>query len=161
MAEIRPIIFGPDEGEFLRTQVERRVVATPETTGGRLSLTVATAEKGFGGPPLHLHLRDDEAFFVLEGELRFRAGEEERTVGPGGFVYVPANTPHAFTSVGDGHAKLIEMFIPGDFDGYFRELAGLIASKTWTRETVDGLQEKYGMVVLGPGLGLALGDANA
>ncbi|MBL8615846.1 MAG: cupin domain-containing protein [Deltaproteobacteria bacterium] len=52
-------------------------------------------EPGAAGPPLHLHLGFDETFVVKEGELILRMGEEDRRVGPGGRVTVPAGTPHA------------------------------------------------------------------
>jgi quercetin dioxygenase-like cupin family protein len=47
------------------------------------------------GPPLHQH-QDDEAFLVLEGVFDFQVGDEQRHLGPGGFAFVPKQTPHTF-----------------------------------------------------------------
>ena len=46
--------------------------------------------------PLHLHRSDDEAWYVLEGRLGFRVGEEEREVAAGQSILVPRGTPHAY-----------------------------------------------------------------
>ena len=46
--------------------------------------------------PLHVHHADDEAWYVVDGALRFRLGEEEREAGPGQAVFVPRGTPHAY-----------------------------------------------------------------
>lgn len=136
---------------MVQTQVLREVMASGSQTDGRLSLTVVSSSDGFAGPPLHLHTRNDEAFCVLEGEVTFRAGDVERTIGPGGFVFVPAQTPHAFRPVSAVY-RMIEMFVPGDFDGYFEELEVLRAGGALTPARVAALQEKYGMVVVGPPL---------
>jgi len=52
--------------------------------------------------PLHVHHGDDEAWYVLEGALRFRIGDEMRDVGPHGAVLAPKGTPHAFGNAGSG-----------------------------------------------------------
>jgi Cupin domain len=54
--------------------------------------------------PLHVHHADDEAWYVLEGLLRFRIGDEIREVGPGGAVLAPKGTPHAYGNGRRGHA---------------------------------------------------------
>lgn len=46
--------------------------------------------------PLHVHHADDEAWYVLEGSLRFQIGDEMRELGPGGSVLAPKGTPHAY-----------------------------------------------------------------
>ena len=51
---------------------------------------------------LHVHHADDEAWYVLEGVLRFRIGEELREIGPGGAVLAPKGTPHAFGNARKG-----------------------------------------------------------
>jgi quercetin dioxygenase-like cupin family protein len=51
--------------------------------------------RGFG-PPLHVHSREDKAMYLLEGEIRFRQGDEEFTAGPGSWVWGPRGVPHAF-----------------------------------------------------------------
>lgn len=78
---------------FLGTLIT--IKATGETTGGAFSLLEQLAPPGFG-PPLHVHRREDETFFGLEGSVRFRCGEQELLVQGGGYVFLPKGIPHAF-----------------------------------------------------------------
>jgi len=149
----QPIVLHSGEGKLLETQVERIVKADGASTAGRLSLTVVSRKPGFAGPPAHRHFRNDEAFFVLEGQFTFLVCDETVDVGPGAFVFAPAGTAHAFVNRGDGTSRLLEIFAPADFEGYFEELAAMIADGTWSREKVVALQDKYGMEVVGPPLG--------
>ncbi len=67
--------------------------ASGEDTGGAYSLTDSVVPPG-GGPPLHIHHREDEAFWVLEGELEVTVGETTFRAGAGSFVHLPKATPH-------------------------------------------------------------------
>ena len=53
--------------------------------------------------PLHVHHADDEAWYVLEGTLRFQIGEETSEAGPGSAVWMPRGTPHAYGNARRGH----------------------------------------------------------
>ncbi|GJF27846.1 cupin [Kitasatospora sp. NE20-6] len=72
-----------------------------------------------GGPPPHIHHREDEAFYVLEGEVSLFDGTEKLALGAGSFVHVPRGSVHNFTNVGDEPSKLLIMFVPGGKDGFF------------------------------------------
>ena len=65
-----------------------RIKARGEDTGGALGVVEGTFYEGFG-PPLHVHSREDEAFYMLEGKIRFRQGDEEFVAGPGTWVGPP------------------------------------------------------------------------
>ena len=64
------------------------IKARAAETGGALGLVEGRFYEGFG-PPLHVHSREDEAFCVLEGEIRFRQGEEDFVAGPASFGLIP------------------------------------------------------------------------
>jgi mannose-6-phosphate isomerase-like protein (cupin superfamily) len=85
----------PQEDAFWWQGSLYRIKARAATTGGALGLIEASFYRGFG-PPLHVHRREDEAFYVLEGEIRFRQGEEEFVGGPGTWVWGPRGVPHTF-----------------------------------------------------------------
>jgi len=86
---------------------------------------------------LHVHHSDDEAWYVLEGTLGFRVGDDEVKAGPGAAVFVPRGTPHSFWNAGDGQARYVLVMPPrlkalvealhapgaGDFAAIFREHA--------------------------------------
>lgn len=59
------------------------------------------------GVPLHRHMRDDEAFFVLEGEVELTAGGTTERIGSGGFAFVPHGSAHRFRNVGDAPARML------------------------------------------------------
>jgi mannose-6-phosphate isomerase-like protein (cupin superfamily) len=66
------------------------------------------------GPSLHQHPYE-EVFIVQDGEGRFVAGDEERTVGAGEILIVPANTPHKFTAIGDRPLRQIDIHVSPSF----------------------------------------------
>jgi mannose-6-phosphate isomerase-like protein (cupin superfamily) len=63
--------------------------------------------------PLHVHHREDEAWYVLEGRLGFRIGDEEVEAVTGAAVLVPAGRPHAYWNAGDRRARYLIVMGPG------------------------------------------------
>ena len=127
-------------GEFMGSEV--RVKASIEDTGGAFSLIDYATAPGWPGPPRHLHERTDEGFFILECRYRFRVAGEEHVVGPGDWLFVPRGTPHRFTAVGDRPGRFLALFAPGGFEGYFREVAALLAEDpTWPPKDPSFLAE--------------------
>jgi mannose-6-phosphate isomerase-like protein (cupin superfamily) len=86
--------------------------AVSEETGGEYSLYETTAPPQIGAPP-HIHHRETEAFYVLEGEFEFLKGERTVRAGVGEFVRVPRGVVHGFTNVGDEPARLLGIVTPG------------------------------------------------
>src|SRR5262245_1324420 len=70
-------------------------------------------------PPLHIHRAEDEAFWVLEGHLTVRCGDEEFAAGPGAFVYMPRGVPHTFRLEGGTPARLLLLLTPGGGEDFF------------------------------------------
>jgi mannose-6-phosphate isomerase-like protein (cupin superfamily) len=71
--------------------------------------------------PFHVHDLDDECWYVLEGTLGFRVGDEELEAGTGDAVFVPAGTPHAYWNAGDGPARYL-LVVPRRIADLLREL---------------------------------------
>ena len=77
-----------------------------------------------GGPPLHLHLEQEEWFYVMEGEVLFRIGERHLQLKPGDSVLAPRKVPHAFTAAGPIPGKMLIAFSPaGKMEQFFRDTA--------------------------------------
>jgi mannose-6-phosphate isomerase-like protein (cupin superfamily) len=74
--------------------------ATGESTGGSLMLLENLTAPG-GGPPPHIHTREDEFWYVLDGSFEIRIGDEVHSVGPGGFAYAPRGTVHNFRNTAE------------------------------------------------------------
>ena len=133
-----------------------QIRARAADTDGALGLVDGTFYQGFG-PPLHVHHHEDEGMLVLEGELRFRRGTEEVIAGPGTFVWVPREVPHAFTVLSPS-ARALVIATPGGFEQMFAE-GGVPASETtdpptqhYDPDAARALAERFGFDVVGPPL---------
>ena len=109
----------PGEGEtswFLTNHMT--VKATAEMTGGAFGLVESWVAPG-SSPPLHVHHREDEAFWVLEGELTFRCGDRTFSAGPGSFTFLPRDVPHTFVVEGEAPAHVLTLLTPGGCERFF------------------------------------------
>jgi len=84
------------------------VLAGSEATEGQFALIEMLARKGTE-PPRHVHHREDEAFYVLEGEITFYIGDETYVATPGTFVFAPRGIPHSFVFETDVVRKLVTL----------------------------------------------------
>jgi quercetin dioxygenase-like cupin family protein len=96
------------------------VKADAATTNGGLSVLESSILPG-SGPPLHTHTREDEAFYVLSGQLEFQVGDERFAARAGDFVFVPRGTPHRFENAGAHVAHTIFVYTPAGFEKFFLE----------------------------------------
>jgi mannose-6-phosphate isomerase-like protein (cupin superfamily) len=74
-------------------------------------------------PPLHVHRAEDELFYVLDGEMRFRIAQGERRIGPGHTVLVPKGVPHTYRVESAAGARWLTVTTGGDFERFVRALA--------------------------------------
>lgn len=113
--------------------------ASRQSTGGALSVF----ETSIGaGPPLHVHDRDDECFYVLDGALVVRCGDETFDAAAGSFVFLPRGRPHRFWAAGPA-ARLLLIAVPGGIEAYFREINAASGDDERTR-----IGERYGIRVV-------------
>jgi len=115
-----------------------------EDTGGAVSIIEQPFEVGALVPP-HLHTREDEVTFVLEGKVGFRSGDQEVVLGPGGYIVKPRAEVHAMWNAGKSPARIIEIVTPAGFEGGMREFAALAAADPPDPEAVAALTTRYGM----------------
>ncbi len=94
------------------------IKARRENTDGVLGLLEASVPAG-GGPPPHVHANEDEAYYVLEGELEVLDGERTFVARAGSFVFIPRGTLHRFRNVGFGHARMLVLITPAGFEEFF------------------------------------------
>ena len=93
-----------------------------ETGGGLFNIEHANVTKG--GPPLHLHLHQEEWFYVMEGEVIFQIGDQRNRLRAGDSVLGPRGIPHAFSSVGEKPGRMLIAFTPaGKMEQFFRDTA--------------------------------------
>lgn len=110
------------QGDILWT-----VLATSEQTGGVYSLLEQLCAKD-AGPAPHWH-EQDEAFYVLDGQITFMAGDKTFEASAGAFVFIPRGTVHSFR-VDSESARLLNFYLPGAFERVITELGQPAATRT-------------------------------
>ncbi len=126
---------------------EYRYLATGSETDGGYFLVEAVVPPG-GGPPFHIQTREEEAFYVLEGELTFYGNDGEIVAGPGTYLNIPKGAKHRFRNNGDTIAKMLFFFTPSGIEGLFDEFGKMdIPSGDFASviEAMNSLGEKYGV----------------
>ena len=100
----RAVIVRPGEGHRVaNVEFLARTADTP-----RFNFSIITKQPG-EGPPLHVHADEDDAFYILEGEVVVIVEEEEITVGPGTFVLVPPGVAHTFANRAAAVARIVNV----------------------------------------------------
>jgi len=157
MAVISPIALRRDEGEAIWfLGVLAIIKATGETTDGRVVVIEHLAPEG-AGSPLHVHTREDEWFYVIEGELSLWVDGRLIKAPAGSFVYGPRAVPHTFT-VTSPHARFLLVTEPAGFENFMRALSEPaktltippVASEPPDFERLTRIAADYGIEILGP-----------
>jgi mannose-6-phosphate isomerase-like protein (cupin superfamily) len=158
MEAAQPYASLAGEGETTWFQPNRMTIkASGETTGGAYGLVESWIRAG-SSPPLHVHHHEDEAFFVLEGRVRFRCGERDVEAGPGAYVFLPRGIPHTFVVEGDEDAHVLTLLSPGGGERFFVEAGrtpegpGLPPPGPPDVARLRELAPRFGNEILGPPL---------
>ncbi len=135
-----------------------RFLATGEDTDGRYAVMEAIVPPG-GGPPPHIHSREEEGFFVLEGEITFQLGEERFVAGAGTFANMPVGSLHSFKNESGKPAKMLISVAPAGLEKMFLEVGvplveGATTALPPTKEEIEKLlliAPNYGIEIKLPG----------
>ena len=98
------------------------VILSRDQTGNQLSVMSEVTPPG-GGPPMHVHHREDEIFLIVEGRMSCCVNDEWTEVQPGGVVYLPRGTPHTFRNVGETPSRHWIITTPSGFEVFFSRCA--------------------------------------
>jgi mannose-6-phosphate isomerase-like protein (cupin superfamily) len=139
------VVHLPGEGERHEMGPNAIVIkATSEDTASKFFLSETTIVAGFPGPPPHVHETLHDMFYVLEGTLTMRLGDEDVEARPGTFVCVPPNTVHTFSNRSDGPVRFLNFNAPGGWEGYMRELGAAAAEgRELSPEEISGIASGY------------------
>ena len=141
---MNPTIRKPAEGRTIAVVGDvYRFLATGEDTNGKYALWEAVVPPG-GGPPSHVHSREEEGFYILEGEITFLVGEQRLVAGPGMFGNMPVGTPHAFKNESGQPARMLISVAPAGLEKMFFEVgqpvpAGSQTALPATKEEIEKL----------------------
>jgi quercetin dioxygenase-like cupin family protein len=127
------------------------VLASAGDTNGVLGAVDVVSPRG-AGPPLHVHHREDEAFYVVEGEYTVFVGDESIAGIPGSWVWGPREVPHGY-QVHSPRGRHLSLTMPAGFEAFFEEVADLATPSTDPRDTmsqISAVSARYGVELLGP-----------
>ncbi len=136
------VIFGAGD--------EYRYLATANETDGGYFLVEAIVPPG-GGPPFHVQTREEEAFYVLEGQLSFYGEDGETVAGPGTYLNIPKGAKHRFRNNSEATARMLFFFTPAGIEGLFDEFAKMdVPARDFSSvlATLNKLGEGYGVTYL-------------
>jgi quercetin dioxygenase-like cupin family protein len=144
---MKPAVVRADEGEarwWFGALAEFK--ATAADTGGQMTIVEVTEPPGIEAP-LHVHHRDDEGFWILEGDVTFDVGDTTIEASAGDYVFGPRDVPHRFT-VGDRGCRMLFILVPGGIEDVIRLTSEPALSRTLpppseeepTPEEIEGLK---------------------
>ncbi len=138
-----PVVVLAESGEQLNIAGSKTLHKIKSSaTNGVFSVMEFVTPPG-KGVALHVHEREDELVYLLEGEIEVTLGNQKMKAVPGVMALLPRGIPHGFTNIGNKPSRLLDTILPGQFDNYFVELAALYAAGDPSEEQLDALSRKY------------------
>jgi mannose-6-phosphate isomerase-like protein (cupin superfamily) len=146
---LEPVVVPPGEGRTQEPITFPKHVLIPKVTGadsgGAFAAGFLRAEP-MSGPPLHMHTREDEWFYVLKGELTVQVGDRRFTCAPGTSVFAPRDVPHTWQNCSNETVEALAIVTPAEFIDYLWE----VSRGPLEPEAAEALLERYGLMILGP-----------
>ena len=139
-------IVGPADGaEGFLGSIGGRFMIDGTEAGERFSLVEHPMSPRALAAPLHLHTREDEYSFVLEGRMGALLGDDVVEAGPGDLVFKPRNQWHTFWNAGDEPCRILEIISPAGFEQFFRELSDMGGAIDADPDDLNALGARYGL----------------
>ena len=145
---MRVVVVAPGEGRFIAAGSAGTgvtVKAAGAETDGLCTVWEGRVPPGAVGAGAHYHLGRDEVFYVLEGELVLRIGDEQHLARAGTFAFVPRNTVHGFHNASTAAAALLVMHHPAGFEQFLEGMQEL-AARHGSKEERDALAARFDMI---------------
>ena len=155
----QPTLRTPADGRTIAVVGDvYRFLVTGEDTNGKYAMWEAIVPPG-GGPPPHVHSREEEGFYILEGEITFQIGDERVVATAGMFANMPVGTQHSFKNESTLPAKMLISVAPAGLEQMFFEVGvpvvqGSTSAPPPTKAEIDKLLEiapSYGIEIRLPG----------
>jgi quercetin dioxygenase-like cupin family protein len=103
-----------------------------------------------GGPPPHIHTREDETFQVLEGDYEFTVGGSSFVAGKGATIFAPRGIPHTYRYLGHAPGRLMCVITPAGFERFFEAVGALTPQQQQDIPRVLGIAKEFGLEILPP-----------
>src|SRR6266571_90000 len=145
MKPLEPITIPPGGGQMFNVLGSPyRFLAMGADTGGAFALLEVTAPPQ-SGVPLHVHTREDESFFVLEGSIEAQCGGRTLNLEKDGAAFLPRNIPHSYRNPENSTARYLVMITPAGLEKCLIEFAQLPADRPPSPETLVQIGKRYGL----------------
>jgi mannose-6-phosphate isomerase-like protein (cupin superfamily) len=144
-----PKIVGRHDGKAgdLGSIGVRFMIDTEETHAGGFSLVEHPLPPRRLAAPLHLHTREDEYSYVIEGRMGALLGDDVVYAEAGDLVHKPRDQWHTFWNAGDEPCRILEIIAPGGFENFFDELVDFNAANELDLEYLGALAARYGLAM--------------
>jgi mannose-6-phosphate isomerase-like protein (cupin superfamily) len=161
MTEPRPFTIPPGGGSAITLPVATgskpgggAIKVAADDTGGAFSVLELGIGEGMG-PGLHVHSRDHEVWYILDGTFRFRVGADTFRQTTGGLAFGPRGMPHAFQNIGVGMGKLLIISAPSGLEDFFVEYTRRAAEGSVDAEGLAAAAHVSGVEFVGPPLSVS------
>lgn len=153
-SELQPLFILPTQGRSLAGPGDMTLQKlSANETADQLSLAEYVCEPGIG-PPLHRHTREDETFWILDGEIAFFADGAVLTATAGSCVFAPRGKPHTFKNRTHRPARMLLIVTPpGNFEEFYAAFLEIVRRPLAPDEgmqQVIALGARHGIEILGP-----------
>jgi quercetin dioxygenase-like cupin family protein len=147
---MNPILTPADGGQRLNVLgIPMAIRIHGRDTGGSVSVVESHDLPG-GGPPPHLHRREDELFQILEGDYEWTVGGRTFTAQKGATIFAPRGVPHTYRYLGQTPGRLMCVITPAGFEGFFESIAALSPLEQQDIPRVLQIAAQFGLEILPP-----------
>lgn len=154
--QIPPFAVQAGEGIVLKTPTGDTAVVKADTKQTDGSLTVIEFVVGpKQGPALHKHHHEDELWFVLDGQFRFKAGDAILRASTGGMAFGPRGVPHCFQNIGQEPGRLLVVTTPSGLERFFQDFAAKSSGRLAAPEMLAEIGLAHGVEFVGPPVGVS------
>ena len=140
---MRAVVHQPGGGEHIGGPTAVMIKATGNDTNGSFYLGESVIQPGFPGPPPHVHEHLHDMFYVLDGTLTMRLGNDTIELAEGSFVCVPPGVVHTFSNPSAIPVRVLNFNTPAGWENYMRDLGALLAEGTPSSEEIGRIASRY------------------
>jgi quercetin dioxygenase-like cupin family protein len=147
---VKPIQVPPEGGKKVNVLGIPMVVRVHGRDTGGVVSAVESHDVPGGGPPPHIHSREDETFQVLEGEYEFTVDGKSFVAKKGATIFAPRGMPHTYRYLGQARGRLMCVITPAGFEGFFEAIGALTSQQQQDIPRVITIAKEFGLEILPP-----------
>ena len=147
---MNPILVSSDGGKKVNILGIPMVIRVHGSDTGGVVSAVESHDVPGGGPPPHIHHREDETFQVLEGEYEWTVGGKTFIAKKGSTIFAPRGVAHTYKYLGQTPGRLMCVITPAGFEGFFEEIGALSPQQQQDIPSVMEIAKRFGLEILPP-----------